>query len=134
MRSRILVGTLATIIGLSVGLVAVTRAADSVVKSAAINLVDTTSIAGALVSGPVMFIHDDAKMARGEPCTGVYRFEPGRGPAEEIVSFHCKPRWGRAPQRFTKTLVRDATTGMPVLTEYQFAGDAEAHGVPTRSR
>jgi simple sugar transport system permease protein len=45
--------------------------------------------------GPVLFTHDMTKMARGEPCTTVYIFEPAtKGPAEEITSFHCIPnRW-----------------------------------------
>ena len=76
-----------------------------------------------------MFEHDDARMARGEPCTRVLRFVPGPGPGEEIVGFHCKPRWGQAPDRFTAATDRNPD-GMRVLTHYQFAGDEEAHGVP----
>ena len=131
MRSRIFVGALALLISLAVGS-AVTSAADPIVKWAAINLVNTTSIAGAFVSGPVVFVHDDSKMARGEPCTGVYRFVPGKGAAEEIVSFHCKPRWGEAPAQFTAA-TKNGPNGPRVMTEYQFAGDKEAHGVPTKT-
>ena len=131
MRSRILVGGLALLSSLAVGS-AVTSAADPVMKWAIVNLVETTSIAGSFVSGPVIFVHDDAKMAQGVPCTGVYRFVPGKGPAEEIVSFHCKPRWGTAPERFTAATTREAG-GAQVLTEYQFAGDKEAHAVPTKA-
>jgi hypothetical protein len=103
------------------------------VKWAAVNLKDTTMIAGAFVSGPVVFVHDDARMARGEPCTTVHRFEPGKGAGEEIVAFHCKPRWGKAPARFT-TATTSRPDGPPLLTEYQFAGDEEAHLVPKTSR
>ena len=80
-----------------------------------------------------MFEHDDARMARGEPCTRVLRFVPGHGPAEELVAFHCKPRWGQAPGKFTAATDRKPD-GLRVLTEYQFAGDEEAHGVPLKSR
>ena len=128
MRSRILVGSL-LLIGLAV---ASTNAAPSV-KWAAVNLTDTTMIAGAFVSGPVVFVHDDARMARGEPCTSVHRFVPGKGPGEEIVGFHCRPRWTKAPGRFTAATVAKPD-GPRVLTEYQFAGDEEAHGVPARVR
>ena len=125
MRSRIFVGSL-----FLVGFVVATTAATPRVKWAAVNLKDTTMIAGAFVSGPVVFVHDDDRMARGEPCTTVHRFVPGKGLGEEIVGFHCKPRWTSAPARFTA-----ATTtrpdGHPILTEYQFAGDEEAHIVPT---
>jgi hypothetical protein len=129
MRSRILVGAFALLACLIVATTVAKGAADPVKKWALINLLETTSIAGVFVSGPVMFIHDDAKMAQGLPCTGVYRFVPGKGAGEEIVSFHCKPRAKSAPQQFTAATIRDPY-GPRVLTEYQFAGDQEAHGVP----
>ncbi len=83
--------------GLAVGAAVTSSAADSVKKWALVNLTEPTSIAGIFVSGPVMFMHDDAKMAQGKPCTSVYRFVPGEGIKEEIVAFHCEPRWTKAP-------------------------------------
>lgn len=130
MRSRTIVGSLVLVASLALGY-AVSVGATPAVKWAVVNLTDTTSIAGAFVSGPVMFEHDDARMARGEPCTRVLRFEPGTGPTEEIVAFHCKPRWGKAPTRFTAATDRKPD-GVRILTEYQFAGDEEAHGVPLK--
>lgn len=130
MRSRTIVGSL-FVAGLALGY-GVSASTAPAVKWALVNLSDTTSIAGTFVSGPVMFEHDDARMARGEPCTRVFRFEPGKGPGEEIVAFHCKPRWGKAPDTFTKAIDRKPD-GVPVLTEYQFAGDEEAHGVPLKA-
>lgn len=129
MRSRIIVGSLVL---LGIGIVASRTAAETAVKWAIVNLKDTTVIAGAFVSGPVVFVHDDAKMARGGPCTSVHRFEPGKGPGEEIVAFHCKPRWTKAPGKFTASTA-SRPDGPPMMTEYQFAGDEEAHGVPARS-
>lgn len=128
MRSRIFVASLFLI-----GAVVATTNATPAVKWAAVNLKDTTMIAGAFVSGPVVFVHDDARMARGEPCTTVHRFVPGKGPGEEIVGFHCKPRWTKAPDRFTAATIT-RPDGPPVLTEYQFAGDEEAHLVPKTAR
>ncbi len=131
MQSRALVATLAICASLVVG-VAITKAATAPgQKWAIVYLAEPTSIAGVFVSGPVMFLHDDARMARGEPCTDVYRFVPGQGPAEEIVAFHCKPRWDKGPEKFTVTTARDPM-GPRVLTEYQFPGDEEAHQVPDR--
>ena len=132
MRSRILVGVCALFTIIIVA-TAATRAADPAKKWALVNLVEPVSIAGVFVSGPVMFVHDDANMAQGLPCTGVYRFVPGEGPGEEIVSFHCKPRFGTAPAQFTFATAPDPH-GPRVLTEYQFAGDGEAHRVPSRPR
>ena len=129
MRSRIIVGSLVLI---GVGIAAARTNADPALKWAAINLKDTAVIAGAFVAGPVVFVHDDARMARGEPCTSVHRFEPGKGPGEAIVAFHCKPRWTKAPGKFT-TATTSRPDGPSVMTEYQFAGDTEAHGIPAKS-
>lgn len=130
MRSRYLAGSLVL---LGIALAASRTTAAPAIKWAIVNLKDTTVVAGRFMSGPVVFVHDDAKMARGEPCTSVYEFDAQKGIGQEIVAFHCKPRWTKAPSRFTQ-----ATTTQPhgpnVLTEYQFAGDEEAHGVPTRVR
>jgi len=128
MRSRIIVGSLVACAVLTVA-VAARSSADPMVKWAAVNLTDTTFIAGTFVSGPVVFVHDDAKMAQGQPCTSVHRFEAGKGVGEELVAFYCKPRQGKAPGQFTKAITT-TPDGMRILTEYQFAGDPEAHGVP----
>jgi hypothetical protein len=132
MRFRIIVGSLAMFA--CVAVVAVSQSvADTAVKWASVNLIDTTQIAGAFVSGPVVFVHDDARMAAGQPCTSVHRFVPGKGVGEEIVAFHCQPRWGQAPDKFTQA-VTTTPDGRRVMTEYQFAGDQEAHAIPRTAR
>lgn len=94
-----------------------------------VNFVDTVMVNRKLVSGPVLIVHDDARMARGEPCTTFYRFDPAEGPKEELVSFHCTPRRARPVDRTTLTTV-PGDLGIKRLIEYQIGGDAEAHGVP----
>ena len=131
MRSRIIAGSLVVFAALTIG-VALPSGADPVVKWAAINLTDTLLVAGTFVSGPVVFIHDDAKMAQGAPCTSVHRYEAGKGVGEELVAFHCKPRRDKAPAQFTKA-VTTTPDGLRIMTEYQFAGDTEAHGIPKTS-
>jgi len=128
MRSGIIVGLLVL---LGIGLAGSRTTADPALKWANVNLKDTTVIAGAFVSGPVVFVHDDARMAKGEPCTSVHRLDPDKGPGEEIVAFHCKPRWTKAPGTFTAATA-SRPDGPPIMTEYQFAGDEESHGVPAR--
>ena len=132
MRYRIIVGSL--VIVACIGIVAVSQSvADTAVKWASVNLTDPTQIAGAFVSGPVVFVHDDAKMAAGKPCTSVHRFIPGKGVGEELVAFHCTPRRGQAPDKFTQA-VTTTSDGLRVMTEYQFAGDKEAHAIPKSAR
>jgi hypothetical protein len=130
MRSRIIVGSLALV---ALGIAASRGAADPALKWAIVNLKDTTVIAGAFVSGPVVFVHDDEKMARGGPCTSVHEFDQKTGIGMEIVAFHCKPRWTKAPERFTQSTAT-RPDGPRVMTEYQFAGDEEAHGIPSKAR
>lgn len=100
---------------------------------AVVYLHQPTRIGSTIVQGPVLFTHDDAKMARGEPCTTVRLFEPGQGPTEAIASFHCIPTRRPVAGVFTMRTQPNVEDGFGcVLTEYQFAGDAEGHGVPLR--
>jgi len=93
------------------------------------NFVDAVMVKRTLVSGTVLVVHDDAKMARGEPCTTFYRFDKVKGQQEALVSFHCKPR--RAEAVGTATFATVPTdVGIKRLVEYQLAGETEAHGVP----
>lgn len=129
MRLRIIVGAL---LFMAIAAIGTRIAAEASLKWAIVNLNQPTMIAGTLVVGPVMFVHDDAKMARGEACTSVHRFWP-TGAAEQLVAFHCKPRSGHAPAKFTAS-VKDDASGPRMLTAYQFAGDTEAHGVPAQDK
>jgi hypothetical protein len=130
MRSRIIGGSLVL---LALAFMAARTSAAPALKWAIVNLKDTTVIAGAFVSGPVVFVHDDDKMARGGPCTSVHEFDTKTGVGKQIVAFHCKPRWTTAPDRFTQATAT-RPDGPRVMTEYQFAGDAEAHGIPVKAQ
>ena len=132
MRSRILVGTLLVVGALTTGTV-VTSGYHAVPgrRWAIVYLTEPTLVGSTIVQGPVLITHDGSKMARGEPCTTVRLFEPKGGPVEEIASFHCIPTPRAVVQKFTiKTRPNVALGFGCVLTEYQFAGAAEAHGVP----
>lgn len=132
MRARLFVGFTLMIAVLTAG--AFATSGDRVGPSrqwAAVFLSEPTLIGSTIVQGPVLFVHDEAKMARGEPCTSVQLFDPGEGPAEEIASFHCIPRARSVVATFTIRTRPNTEYGFGcVLTEYQFAGDSEAHGVP----
>jgi len=129
MRSRIVLGALLVT---SLGVGALATSASTTRKWAVVDLQHPTQIGTTVAMGPVLFVHDDAKMARGEPCTTVYRYEPGKGPQEEIVSFHCQPRQTAVAETFILTTETNLDLGLSGcrLKAYQFAGDSEAHGVP----
>jgi hypothetical protein len=114
------------------GVVAATRERSGADRQwAVVYLQEPTLIGSTIVQGPVIFTHDEAKMARGEPCTTVQLFEPGLGPAEPIASFHCTPIRRPPVSMFTLRTRPNTQDGIGcVLTEYQFAGDSEGHGVP----
>ncbi len=93
------------------------------------NFQDPVLVKDRFVMGPVLIVHDTAKMARGEACTTFYRFDPARGPREEIVSFHCQPREAKTVAMTTFTTAH-IDPGCRRLVEYQIGGDFEVHGIP----
>ena len=134
MRSRIVVGVFLLIALVGAGTLA--ARGNSYVGSdkqwTIVNFPDPVSVNGEFMMGPVLIIHDSAKMARGEPCTTFYRFDPARGPKEALVSFHCNPRQSDGVDTTTLTTVSTTPGACKKLVEFQIAGDAEAHGIPTK--
>ncbi len=133
MRSRTLVAIVIMVGSLAVGLLTSGDVGAVAAKQwAIVDLQKPVRIAGAVAMGSVLVVHDDAKMARGEPCTTVYTFDAATGPGEEIVSFHCKPHHVTRAASFTFTRQVDLVSGFEggIITAYQFAGDDEVHGIP----
>lgn len=134
MKSRIVLGALLAIGLLSVG----THASRGVNVAGArqwtiANFVNPVNVHGQVVMGPVLIVHDDEKMAKGEACTTFYRFDPSRGPREEIVSFHCTPVQRDVAGETTFTVVNSPNDGTcKRLVEYQIAGDGEGHQIPEK--
>jgi hypothetical protein len=146
MRSRIVVGVLLVLGMLSPATLATSGARTSPVRQwAIVNFHRTTDVSGRLLAaGQYLIVHDAEKMARGEACTTFYCFgKSGNGAQEEAVSFHCIPQEREASGKTTLTIIplpcdtpecTDGWSGMmDKLIEYQFAGDAEGHGVPDRT-
>jgi hypothetical protein len=98
-------------------------------RAAAVRFLRPTVIAGSFVIGTVVIEHDDAKMARGEPCTTVYRYKSDDEMGEPIVSFMCIPQQRPVAAKFEATLVQNVSWP-DRLVEYQIAGEHEGHGVP----
>jgi hypothetical protein len=84
---------------------------------------------GVTLKGEYLFVHDDSAMTRGEACTRVYKGN-AELPSKLIVAFHCVPL---ERTKFSYFIVRtkQVTPDVAEVTEYQFKGDTEAHGVPT---
>lgn len=131
MRSRMLVGVCALFALLAVSGAASSGDTGPSKRWAIVSFSDPVLLGDQFLMGTYLFVHDDAKMANGEACTSIYRFDPARGPREQVATFHCVPT-RREVCATTKVLVQDRGLDIPKLVEYQFAGDVEGHGVPGR--
>ena len=132
MRARIIVGVVLIIAFFGAATFA-SRAAERAGQRqwTIVNFLDPVEVQGQFLMGPVMIVHDDEKMTHGQACTTFYRFDTTKGPQEAIVSFHCRPVLRPIVEETTFTTAR-SDSGCRRLIEYQIAGDAEAHGVPTK--
>jgi hypothetical protein len=126
MRSRIIVATFLLVGALGAAMLASSSATK---QWTIVNFPEPVQVVDQIVMGPVLIVHDDVKMAEGEPCTTFYRFDTKRGPQETLVSFHCRPAQRNLVARTTFTTVPNAA-GCKRLVEYQIGGDSEAHGIP----
>jgi hypothetical protein len=126
MRTRVFVGALVVLLVLAVSVLSAVPTR----QAAVVRFLKPTIIAGAAVMGPVVFEHDDAKMARGEPCTTIYQYDAKReARGKVIVEFMCAPKFREVTKEFEARCIK-APAGPDRLLEYQFKGDNEAHGVP----
>jgi len=89
---------------------------------------DAVILQGVTLKGEYLFLHDDAAMTRGEACTRVYKGS-AEIPSKLIVAFHCVPV-ERAKSAYFAVRMNQVAPGVTEVTEYQFKGDTEAHGVP----
>jgi hypothetical protein len=81
-----------------------------------------------MLFGKYIIEHDNDRMARGRPCTHIYNASDPRLP---VVAFRCTHLDRTLAEQDTVVLQsRGNEFGVSRLTEFQFAGDAAAHGVP----
>ncbi len=132
MRSRLFVGALLVVGLFSVGGRASNGSHASPRQWSVVNFADPVVVRGHVLMGEYLVVHDDARMERGEPCTSIYRFDPAKGPQALELEFVCQPEQSPVCERTTFTVQRDPVLGVNKVTNYQFAGDSELHGVPTR--
>src|SRR5262245_42293072 len=130
MRARILVGVLLVVVVFASGGIASNGSHVSPQQWAIVNLLDPVSVQGHFLMGPVLIVHDDARMEKGEPCTSIYTFDRADGSRKLETEFVCVPEQREICDKTTLSVARNQRTGINQLTKYQFAGDSEAHGVP----
>jgi len=105
------------------------------IQKAVVEFNEPVKLLGAMLRGSYLFLHDEGKMARGEPCTWIY----GRGETGKldklVASFHCIPvnRETPAAQFKVTTVGVNSPFTLPEVVEYQVAGSTEGHKVPQAS-
>jgi hypothetical protein len=104
-------------------------------EMAVVDIPDKTRLLKTTLQGKYIFVHDEEKMAKGEPCFYVYDYsEDAAGQPELkadklIVSFHCEPVQHQKVSQIVLTYGM-TDSGLFDLREIQFAGSAEGHRVP----
>ena len=131
MKSLFLLFALLFAIALSSSSPVVSKASNAGNKQKAVMQFNSpVMLQGVLLKGEYLFVHDDAAMIRGEACTFVYK-----GDAEKadnlVTSFHCTPVQRVKVYSFT-VRTRQASPGVDEVSEFQFRGETEAHGVPAK--
>ncbi|MEK6302388.1 MAG: hypothetical protein AABO41_16885 [Acidobacteriota bacterium] len=105
------------------------------IQKAAVEFTEPVKLLGVILRGSYLFLHDEAKMERGEPCTSVY----GRGETGKfdklVASFHCIPVNREEPAKQFMVIIAGMNSPftMPEVVEYRFAGSIEGHQVPRAS-
>lgn len=131
MRTKIFIGASFVIGALAISTLALSAMTPSR-RAALVHFTRPTIIAGTFVFGRVVIVHDDEKMARGDACTTVYRYNPkvATGEGSPLVDFHCQPKARPAARTAQFSSTQLSPAGPSMLTEYQLAGEVEGHGVP----
>jgi hypothetical protein len=103
----------------------------SVREYAKVRFTSPVRIGENVLMGEYIIEHDVDRMARGGPCTHIYSAKDRTKP---VVAFHCRHllRPVNTLEKTMVTLRRDYNSGGQayILTEFQYAGAREAHGVP----
>jgi hypothetical protein len=97
-------------------------------QRAVVTFATPVKLQGVTLQGEYLFVHEEAAMTRGEACTFIYKGTV-ETPSKLVVKFECVPIPRAKVASFT-VRTKDVA-GVSVVTEYQFEGDTESHGVPT---
>ena len=93
-----------------------------------VSFMKPVKLADRILLGKYIIEHDNDRMASGKPCTHVYAASDRRLP---VVAFHCTHLKGSGAERASVTLrPLGEPNGLRELTQFQFAGERGAHGVP----
>jgi hypothetical protein len=104
-------------------------------EMAVVNIPDKTKLLRSTLLGKYIFVHDGAKMAKGEACFYVYEYsedqagQPEVKPEKLVASFHCQHVERPKADQIVLTYGM-LSADLVDLREIQFAGSSEGHRVP----
>ena len=96
-------------------------------ERAVVEFNDTVRLVNVFLRGKYLIVHDDSKMAAGDPCLSVY---DGRDQDRLVVAFHCTPVARPKTDNFRVVASRRGWFEVPEVLEIQFPGSVKAHQVP----
>lgn len=103
-----------------------------------VDLTEKTKLAKEILQGKYIFVHDEEKMAQGQPCFYVYSYsensagKPEAKPDKLVLSFHCQhAERAKARQLILTYGMVPGTTDLFEIREIQFEGSTAGHRVPT---
>jgi hypothetical protein len=100
-------------------------------EEAVVEFTETVRLQGVLLRGQYLILHDDAKMAAGEPCLYVYTMKAGKRD-RLVIALHCEPVERKQAKQFAVRLTpRNSAYTTREVREIQFAGFAKAHRIPS---
>lgn len=99
-------------------------------ESVVVEFNETVKLTGVLLRGQYLIVHDEERMARGEPCTWVYAGKE-IDESKVVASFHCihvdREKTDTLKVSFKRSITPYET---PEIMEIQFAGSTDGHKVP----
>ena len=105
-------------------------AAATRLESAVVEFTENVKVREVILRGEYLFVHDEEKMAKGEPCTYIYRGKQ-QDDGKLVASFHCIHVDREMVSEFKATISKRVTPyDVAELTEIQFAGSKDGHRVP----
>jgi GTP-dependent phosphoenolpyruvate carboxykinase len=99
-------------------------------ESAVVEFAENVKVRDVILRGEYLFVHDEERMAKGEPCTYIYRGKQ-QDETKLVASFHCIHVDREMVSEFKATITKRVTPyDVAELTEIQFAGSKDGHRVP----
>jgi hypothetical protein len=94
-----------------------------------VELTDKIKLQDKILQGSYIFEHDEARMAKGEPCMYVYTNNKGK-PGDKVTAFHCTPVERTLVENVVISVVMSSEPDVWKLKEIQFPRTTKGHIVP----